>query len=222
MICQAASQWDRIVPELSEDGLLLAEATHRVANEVAAAIAAMRLARNGARGNVGERMIDAAIGRLEGFGEVVRALRIPAGTNFDLSCGIKDLCEGLCAARDGTANSMVSLDLVPFTVDGETARRVMMVTAELIYNAIRHSLERRPGHLAIILRGDDREVRLAVVDDGPGIRPGVPTAGGGMGGHIVSELVKRGGGELTCRTGPLGTRIKVVMPIGTGQCEEPF
>jgi two-component sensor histidine kinase len=107
---------------------------------------------------------------------------------------------------------MVSLDMAETIVDGDTARRVMMIAAELVQNAICHALENRRGTLGIVLRHDDREVRLAVIDDGPGIRAGAETRGSGMGRHIVAELVRRGGGELKCESGPRGTSIRVSMP----------
>lgn len=206
--------WDRVVPALSDEGLLLVESSHRVANEVSAAIAAMRLVRSGRTGVRRSEMVDQAIARLEGFAGVVRALAIVPTAPFDLRRGIEDLCDGLCASREQTGSSMLSLDLVEMVVDGETGRRMMMVASELIHNGIRHALEHRTGLLAVVLRGDAREVRLAVVDDGPGMRPDAPTAGTGMGRHIVAELVRRGRGELTVETGPKGTKVRVAMPLG--------
>lgn len=206
--------WDRVVPALSDEGLLLVESSHRVANEMSAAIAAMRLVKSGSGGVRRPEMVDRAIERLEGFAGVVRALAIVPTAPFDLRRGIEELCDGLCAAREKAGWSTVSLDLVEMVVDGETGRRMMMVASELIHNGIRHALEHRSGLLAVVLRGDANEVRLAVLDDGPGMRPDAPTAGTGMGRHIVAELVRRGGGELTVETGPKGTKVRVAMPLG--------
>jgi signal transduction histidine kinase len=33
-----------------------------------------------------------------------------------------------------------------------------------------------------------------------------------MGRYIVAELVRRGGGELKCESGPRGTSIRIAMP----------
>jgi two-component sensor histidine kinase len=207
------AEWDRVVPALSEEGLLLAVASHRVANEVSAAIAAMRLSLSGRWGSARLQLVEEAIARLEGFAEVVQALKIPSTARYDLRQGIEDLCDSLCHSRRGIADSMVTYDLADIRVDGATARRLLMIVAELVQNSIRHALQDRAGSLTIVLRGNERVVRLAVVDDGPGIRPDAPTSGTGMGSHIVAEMVRRGGGELSCQTGPGGTNVRVVMPV---------
>ena len=87
-----------------------------------------------------------------------------------------------------------------------------MVAHELIHNALRHAMEGRSGMLAVVLRGSAQEVRLAVIDDGPGIRRGSGNGGSGMGSPIVAELVRRGGGTIECRSGADGTKVRVKMP----------
>lgn len=201
----------------SEEDVLLAEMGHRVANEVTAALAAMRLALASPSGEVRAEMMKSAIGRLEGFGEVVRSLNIRPGATVDMGESLARLCEALCASRVEAGGCLVSLDIAPCRVDGATARRLMLVAAEIVHNALRHAFEGRKGRLGIMLRSNGGWVRLAVDDDGPGIRPDAGTRGTGMGGPIVAELVERGNGVLECESGPEGTRVRVALPLPAGR-----
>ena len=204
---------------VSEDRLLLLESVHRVNNEVAAALAALGMIRPSGGAKARWRLLGAAVERLEGFAAVNRALALPIGVPVALSAELERLCEGLGAARRSGRRSLISLDLGHVVVDGATARRVLLVAAELVHNAIRHALQGRNGRLALVLRQDARDVMLAVVDDGPGMDAPATSRGSGMGGPIVAELVRRGGGVMECRTGPDGTRFHVAFPHGSAAVE---
>lgn len=207
-----ATTWEMAIPKMSDDGLLLAELSHRVRNEVCASIAAMRLSlsRKGMLGR--ECMVRAAIGRLEGFGEVLGLMTVAPGEIVRLGPALVRMCEGLKQGRAGLEQALISVDATEVRLTGEAARRIMMVAHELVHNALRHAMDGRNGLLAVVLRGDSKEVRLAVIDDGPGIRRGSGNGGSGMGSPIVSELVRRAGGSIDCRSGRNGTRVRVRLP----------
>lgn len=209
---QMPENWNAAIPAMSTDGLLLAELSHRVRNEVCASIGAMRLSRS-RRGVAGrEEMVDAAIARLEAFGEVLGVMSVPPGKAFRLKEPLERMCDGLRQGRAGLERAMVTVDAADVLVTGEAGQRIMMIAHELVHNAMRHAMDGRRGLLAVVLRGNSREVRLAVVDDGPGIRRGSGNGGSGMGSIIVEELVRRGGGSIDCSTGEAGTRVRVRMP----------
>lgn len=203
-----------MVAGMSDDGLLLQEHVHRVANELSAALAALRLVRPAGDSRARWRLLAAAVERLEGFAAVNRALALPTAAPVRLSAEMERMCVGLGAARRAIGASRIELDVRDFVVDGATARRVLMVAAELVHNAIRHALEGRDGLVRVSLRLQAREVVLGVEDDGPGMAPGAPTRGAGMGGFIVGELVRRAGGTMECATGPGGTAFLVAIPHG--------
>lgn len=204
--------WEAAMPRMSDEGLLLAELSHRVRNEVCASIGAMRLSlsRTGTRGR--EAMVRAAIGRLEAFGEVLGIMSVAPGKTVSLRPALERMCEGLKQGRAGLEQTLVSVDAVDVRVTGDAAQRIMMIAHELVHNAMRHALDGRRGLLAVVLRGNSREVRLAVIDDGPGIRRGSGNGGSGMGSPIVSELVRRCGGSIDCRSSSEGTRVRVSLP----------
>ena len=200
---------------ISDEGLLLQEHVHRVANELFAALAALRMVRPASGSRTRWRLLAAAIERLEGFAAVNRALALPVAAPVRLSAEMDRLCVGLGAARGAIGSSRIVLDVRDFAVDGATARRVLMVGAELVHNAIRHALEGRDGLVRVSLRLEAREVVLGVEDDGPGMAAAAATRGSGMGGFIVRELVRRAGGTIECATGPGGTVFRVAIPHGT-------
>lgn len=205
--------WAGELRAATEDRLLLLEAAHRVANEVAAALAALRMVRPVTGSRPRWRLLAGAAARLEGFAQVNRLLAIPDGAEVALAGELGRLCEGLAAGRTDGRRDFLDLDLDEVVVGGAIARRVLMVAAELLLNAIRHGLRDGAGRVTLALRGDAAGVTLAVSDDGPGMDAASAARGSGMGGHIVAELVRRGGGAMECRSGPDGTSLTIAFPL---------
>lgn len=203
---------DSNLMSLGKDSLLLRELTHRTANEVASALAAMRLAASAGRGHARWDLVDGAIGRLEAFGEVNRFLARPVGARVDASAEVTSACRAYVAGRLEAAGGRVEVDAPEAWVDGATGRRLALVAVELVGNALRHGLAGRAGTVTVRLRRTEGELRLDVRDDGPGIRPGAATSRTGLGRGIVSELVERGGGSIRVRTGARGTAVRVRLP----------
>ena len=209
----SASGWERDVPSMTDDGLLLAELSHRVRNEVSSALAAMHIALSRRTSKGRDDMVRAAVGRLEGFGEILKLLTTSSDECVNLKDALQAMCDGLGGSRPGLEQTMITVDASRVLVDPGVAQRLLMIAHELVHNAMRHALDGRRGMLAVVLRSSSREIRLAVVDDGPGIRDGSGNRGSGMGGPIVAELVRRSGGQIDCRTGVDGTRVRVRMPM---------
>jgi two-component sensor histidine kinase len=206
--------WGAAVPLMSEDALLLAETTHRIANELMAATAAMRLALLPKDPRGRSAMVRSAIERLEGFGEVLNVLNVTPGSKIDVASFIERMCRGLCAARFGYDGCSMILDLPETLVEADVARRLMMITSELIHNCLRHAFDGRRGTLSVSLRNEAGTIHLMVADDGPGLAtPSRPT-GRGMGGPIVAQLVDRGAGTIHRESSPTGTTVRIALPLG--------
>lgn len=198
----------------SEDRLMLDEHLHRTANEVASALAALRLA-SARRSRVNARlMMEAAIERLEGFGECARLLGSPPGRCADAADQIEKVCRAVVRGRAARGPRRVTLALRSVVVDGDTARRLALVTHELVTNALKHAVNGR-GTLEVRLELLASNVVLSVIDDGPGLGSGSGslTSGTRLGGRIVGELVRSAGGSMDCDTGPGGTAIHVMLPV---------
>ncbi|MCP3732218.1 sensor histidine kinase [Sphingomonas sp. MG17] len=204
---------DATRPIAGEAPLLLSEMHHRVANEIASAIAAMRLAQGA--GLTGPRitLFDRAIERLEGFGQVHEVLAARSARTIDFGAELQRLTSGIVKGRDGLDGATVRLTARGAVLPGGPARRLLLVAAELMYNGIRHALSGRRGSLWIDVDRDEDFVTLVVSDDGPGLAGPSCTSGTGLGSGIVAELVRKGDGRIECDTSRHGTTFRVTLPL---------
>ncbi|QQV77917.1 sensor histidine kinase [Sphingomonas aliaeris] len=205
--------WEHVGLDASEAPLLLADLQHRVANEVACALAAMRLARTAGQGGLRVSLFDRAIDRLEGFGKVHGVLAARPARTIDVDASLQRLCRGLVAGRDGLDDARIRLSVTTAPIPGGPAYRLLLIASELIFNGMRHALVGRSGHLDINVSQTGDEVKLIVEDDGPGIRDGAGTAGTGLGAGIVEGLVRMGNGRIECETSGTGTVFRVTLPL---------
>jgi two-component sensor histidine kinase len=197
---------------VGDDALLLHEFAHRTANQVAAAMAALRLARR-AKPGASIRLLETAACRLEAFGELNRVLARPVGRLVNVAADISAVCGAIAAGATAASRSEMLLRLPDLWIDGGTARRLVLVASELVNNAVRHALDGRAGRLEVSLGVEGDEVVLSVSDDGSGVRTGARSAGTGLGSGIVAQLVGRGGGSIRMDTGRSGTTVRVVFPL---------
>ncbi len=78
--------------------------------------------------------------------------------------------------------------------------------ANLLENALKHASSGTAVQLA--LRGDARTVTLAVSDNGPGMRPGTPSGGSGLGLNLVTAIAKLHRGEVVMRDNAPGLIVE--------------
>ena len=204
---------------VSDDALLLHEVCHRTANEVASAAAALHLAKASVTGG-GLRMLERAMERLEAFGELNRVLARPVLPRLNVSHELTAVCRAIASGATCASESVVSLHVPELWVAGDTARRLVLVAAELMANAVRHALDGRAGRLDVSLEVVEDDVVLEVRDDGPGMRAAVATRGSGLGRGIVAQLVDRARGTVAVDSGPAGTTVRVALPLATDYEED--
>lgn len=200
-------------PALSEDGFLLAEAVERTAGEVAAALAALQLAR-AAIGSVRRNsVLDEAISRLEGFAAAHDLLRPRPALRVNVAQDLEGLCRALSKGRHGADGSEIRLELPEVWIDGAASRRLLLIAADLISRSIRDSLVTRVGTLLVSLRPGRRSVSLLVSDDAP---VDCDEATGGNLNYrlpLVTTLVRRAGGALVCKQSDAGTLFRITLPV---------
>lgn len=82
-------------------------------------------------------------------------------------------------------------------LENETRDTVALLVTELITNAMRHAEMPRDADIEVYVSGDDRAVRVDVVNEGPGFnwrrRAAEPTQPGGLGLVLVDRLARRWG-----------------------------
>lgn len=129
--------------------------------------------------------------------------------------------------RDELADKARDLD-VAFEVDIDATAGAQVVSAALggaIFNLVDNALDAARGAVAITVVCGDREIEVAVADDGPGLAdlpepqrafdPFVTTkaAGAGMGLAIADALVGEAGGRLHHERRDDLTRFVVALPV---------
>jgi len=127
---------------------------------------------------------------------------------------------------DGRARVLVEAAAGTY-VRGEDA--VRQIVASLVDNALKYS----DGPVAVRVEEDGAVVRIAVVDEGPGIPPGERDrvferfyrldpdqrrggGGPGLGLYIARELTQRLGGRIEIAPGGTGTTVAVELPAADG------
>lgn len=146
---------------------------------------------------------------------VARELVSSLGTLESEFVRADQLLDSLCAAlvpRSADASPQLHQALEAVTVDIEIARRLLIVAAELIGNAVRHGLADGGDLLRVVLHHVPGALTLTVMDNGRGSFSDVPMARDGL--QLASEIVRRGPGWMVFDSNQFGTIAKLQLPLG--------
>lgn len=209
-------------PGRSEDAVLLRELCHRAGNDAATALAALRVLGSGgiADGDKRSRLLSQASARLEASAEIHRLLARPIAPSVEAGAWLRAVGAAVGSAACEAAGARLVLDVPELRLDGSTARRLVMIAAELLSNATKYAVS-EDGTLLVSARLSGGKVALRVADDGPGFDSASPARGGGLGGGIVADLVAIGGGEIAVDSGPGGTCVSVELPVEVSYAPGP-
>ena len=201
---------------LNDAELRLVEANHRIANELAAAIAALRIA-GAASHEVRDACIETAVARLEACAQV-HSLMSATG---DGDAPLGEMLETLCAsvARSHLDGCGIPLTLLAHDVGGvrlepAEAQRVGAIVCELVTNAIKHSPPAADAAIEVRVVRIGFELRILVTGRRTIAVPiaTIASRGGGYGRPILSELVRRIGGTVITDIGEDFHRVDVRLP----------
>jgi len=133
----------------------------------------------------------------------------PPGLNAaGLPAALEDLTAQASTAGMEAQVSVAGLDGAP----DQVVTLVWRVAQEAIRNAVRHG---QASHLEVDVRGDDRQVRLTVRDDGIGFDPATTKSNGSYGLRGLQSLVQDGGGRVTVESAPgAGTTVRMAVERG--------
>jgi len=171
---------------------LLEDEQHRTANELSAALAAMRLAR---RSPIGQPdLIDTAITRLEGYASTRRVLTNAQFAGGDAVIDLPALFSAMMRGRRGCAD----IDFMPacrsLTLNGRIAGTLLRCAHEMVTNAWKHSDAEAP--IRVTLRSTDTSLELAVLNDCI-VMPSTTTEGSGQ--SILRALCRHAQGRYQRR-----------------------
>jgi signal transduction histidine kinase len=131
----------------------------------------------------------------------------PPGLNAaGLGAALEDLTSAAASSGIETDVSVTGVDGAPDHV----VTLVWRVAQEAIRNAVRHA---HASELRVEVRGDERQVRLTVQDDGVGFDPSSAVAGRSYGLRGLQSLVEDGGGRVQVQSSP-GDGTTVRMAVG--------
>jgi two-component sensor histidine kinase len=212
---------DREAMTVKTDGawLLLTEMSHRVSNELMAALSALRLAsREAATGSGAGGLLEQAILRMENFGRLHNLLD-PQRRHGAISERLEALCRATCQAMAAPRGIHITLTAEDAPVDDEASWTICVVASELMTNALKHAFAggracAAGGVIAVDLRLAGHTVALTVADNGLGAAATRPIwASPGFGTGIVCELASRIGGKIWSQTDAYGTSVRLSIPL---------
>jgi two-component sensor histidine kinase len=194
----------------SVDRLLLDELTHRVSNELTAAIGIVTAA--AARSSATE--VKVALGRvrerLESWARVQLALQMPDyDTVIDASIYLRQLCHALMASQLSWQGIELAVDAPPLQLHSVQCWRMGLIVAELVTNSARHAFCGNGGAIRVELASWEAAVECCVEDNGRALEDVRP----GRGLRIVAALSEKLGGSVDHRFGPEGTRSTLTFPL---------
>ncbi len=188
-----------------EAELRLLEVCVRVAAEVRDLVSMMKRARAAITLEDHWLLLVEATERLDGFERAHRMLAAPVPRRTELATDLRCLCASLMAGRYGAygRNAWFRFDLQEMSVDGTTARRMLLVAANLVtarVPALCSPEEVTP--LNVTLKAKGRQIVLVV--DGSGL-----AAGRRLGQRMMIELVSSGNGRVRRYMDDI---VRVAMP----------
>jgi two-component sensor histidine kinase len=213
------SERPKICTEATGPALVLAELSHRVGNELTAALSALRMVQRSLKDVVEPTgFLDQAVSRLEQFGELHHILD-RTRAHGSLSGRLEALCRAISVAKAGPRGIRIAVSADEIAVDDEIAWTACVIVSELLTNAIKHAfLDEDDGLVIVELRDERGMIALTVIDNGAGIdaaRQGFsdcPPQAPGAGWRIVTELAERLGGAVSRCSLSTGTTVMVALP----------
>lgn len=186
------------------NAVLVREVTHRAANLLQEAVAAIHLAARGDR-----RHLEEAARRLNAGVALHKALIAPPPKHGDLTRSL-ELVGRSCLDGTAVADIALHVDGAPLAADPAAARILHLLAAEAISNAARHAFAGGPGSIWIKLCDDRSRTVMTIHDDGHchgWVR------NGGQGTGIIDDLAGLLGGEVARTILPSGAlKLIVSMP----------
>lgn len=152
----------------------LHELRHRYANELAATLASLQIAR--ARGD-GDGLIGQAIERIEAQAKLARFLIEPHGSHFQIVDGVLNIGALLIRSRHSGPGVNIRVKTDPVSLDTQGTADFLPVINELLLNALKHvregiihvAVKRRKNRLILTVRNNAESAASPDVSEGQGV-----------------------------------------------------
>jgi two-component sensor histidine kinase len=160
----------------TDEHLLLREMSHRMSNELAAAIAMIsRSARRSANDDA-KTVLEEVAERLHSYAQVHRSLESPSHDELiDASTYLRALCQSISRSKLDFRDIDLRFRESSLKMHANTCWRVGMIVSELIANSARHAFDENGGEIQVALLPHGMFVKCIVADNGKApeaVRPG--------------------------------------------------
>lgn len=198
----------------------LLESDHRIANNLGAIAAIVRLESSRAeRENYTQAEVRGLLaevaGRIDVTARLHRALVKQRG-DLDSAQYLTDIAQSALAALDLQMHMRLQLDLAPnLFVPASRLLSIGMIVNEAVTNAVKYAHPSGvDGRIDISSRREGHDGLFIVIeDDGVGLPPHFDTqAKGRIGFKLMRALAAQCGAQFTHRSSPFGLRLQVVVP----------
>ena len=186
-----------VLQSRGSERLLLDEFSHRLINELTAAVGMIDLAALRAKTTDARHTLETVRDSLVSLADVHKALHAPRlRTRIDARLYFQYLCDALRKARLQHRGIELQLLAQTLLIDSDKCWRLGMIVVELITNSANHAFRRAPGTIKVDIRGVGATVRCHVEDDGSS--RGLPVQPG-TGLSIVNALARELAGTFDQR-----------------------
>ena len=204
------------------------EANHRVANNLSAIAALLRLQQNSVKQQGGQysaaevsTMLAEIAGRIAAVGLMHRLLLDARDAEMvDLGSFVRALCNPLVASLSHPDQVVLSFDLsLQCRVRAGQAVPLALIVSEAVTNALKHAHPTGvAGFLRVTCRKDsERSIQIEVADDGIGLPEGFDAeSDGGVGFKVIRALCKQLKAHFSLDDGPLGLSFRLHVPMNQG------
>jgi two-component sensor histidine kinase len=207
---------DRFEALAAERALLLREVNHRVGNSLQLIASLLHMQSMVAAAAETKNALAEATSRVAAVAQVHRRLY----TSEDVhSVALDQYIEGLIgdlrnSAKGPAARDSISLTADPVEIHPDSAVAVGMLVTELVINALKYAYPGGSGPIRVQIACDGTNVRVAVEDDGVGLK-GASQSGSGLGQRIVQAMANKLGARVEVDPTHQGTRVQVVFAEAT-------
>jgi two-component sensor histidine kinase len=210
----------RLAASDQEKDVLLAEAGHRMRNDLAILSSVVRTQERAVQDPTARAVLASTADRIHVLGRLHERLRRDEdGTSavVNMAAFIPDLCGDIKATLVGLRPIGLKVEAEHHSLPQERAVSVGLIVNELVTNALKAAFpDDRSGTIEVRFAREGADFVLTVLDDGVGITPDQQPQGTGLGQRLVRSLVAQLGGALEIGpNGSRGTRATVRFPVAS-------
>jgi len=205
-------------------GVLIAEANHRIANNLSAVIGLVRMEAAAIgptetmTGSEVRLLLEEIASRIDAIGALHKMLaQQPMQDSVDISDYLDRVCAPLTSSLFGSKQLGLTQHFAPgCLVSREKVVSLALIVNELVTNASKYAHPAGvPGRVSVACRRDaNGNLVLEVADDGVGLPEGFdPQTDGNVGLRLVRILCSQMDAELVFDSSSLGLRVEMVIPM---------